>query len=125
MRRLRERGFWEGAPGDSVHRPAFYIVHYDAGVSNPFVAEKIDLPEFTGRPEQAAFAPLTNMPCLEHYKLWRAGNRLSLKTSHRALEQWAPPTGHLAGVVTALLRNAGGMGEKALSVRPSTLALAA
>lgn len=53
-------------PGDSVHPPAFYIVHYDAGVSNEFVVEKIDTPEFVGRLEQGAFAPLTNMPCLDH-----------------------------------------------------------
>lgn len=53
-------------PGDETHRSAFYIVHYDAGGSNEFVAEKIDTPEFIGRLEQGAFAPLTNMPCLEH-----------------------------------------------------------
>jgi hypothetical protein len=53
-------------PGDSLHRPALYVVHYDAGATNQFVAEQIDLPEFIGRLEQGAFAPLTNMPCLDH-----------------------------------------------------------
>jgi hypothetical protein len=53
-------------PGDETHRSAFYIVHYDAGGNNEFVVEKIDTPEFIGRLEQGAFAPLTNMPCLEH-----------------------------------------------------------
>jgi len=37
----------------------------------------------------------------------------------------ASPTGHLAGLVTALLRSAGGMGENTFSVRPSTFALPA